>query len=287
MKKKLLLLVIAFMQINFASVKAQTYYPYVDTNKLWSTYYDLSGEGLPSFSYYVKFTQDTTIKTKTYKKVMRSDDSSHVTWYNYGYIRETSNKKVYYLANITDTIERFFYDFNVDVGDTLPLFYCPLHVDSIDSILVGNQYRKRFNLGIDTWIEGIGSLSGFSSIGVCFVGGKLYLLCFTENDTIKYINPLLNFCYQGTVNINELKKDNFYFEIFPNPSNGVFKIQANACINGSVHIEVMNYSGQIISHKNINLYDTYQIDLSTYRKGLYLIHIKGNSFSISKKVIVQ
>jgi len=262
--KFLLTILLSGLALN---TKAQIYYPFVDTNKVWSIYWDYSAEGLPglNYTYSIKFTQDTIIASKTYKKVISSNDSSQTTWFNYGYIRETPDKKVYYLLNNQDTVEKYFFNGNANVGDTMLLYNCTLVVDSIDSVLIGNNFRKRFNLGWETWIEGIGSLNGFENSGLfyCMVGGVRSLLCFTENDTLKYMNPDYNFCYNGTVGINEIKKENYYLDIYPNPFSSettikTFKNLQNATLTiystiGKELKTIKNISGQTIKLNKDNL----------------------------------
>ena len=60
-------------------------------------------------------------------------------------------------------------------------------VDSIDSVLIGNNYRQRTNLhplwgGHEEWIEGIGSISGILHNSFGLIGGNYFeLLCYYEN----------------------------------------------------------------------------------------------------------
>ena len=275
--KKLLLFIALVSLVSFAN--AQIYYPFVDTNNIWSTYLDYTAEGLSAwnYTYYVKFTQDTVIGLKTYKKVLRSNDSLQTTWYNYGYIREATNKKIYYLLNNQDTVEKYLFNGNANVGDTLLLYNCALVVDSIDNILIGTKYRKRFNMGQKSWIEGVGSLDGFGCGGLfnCTVGGTRSLLCFTENDTLKYMNPSYNFCYKGTVGINEIKKENNNIVIYPNPATDIITIDASASLSIPITIDILNIQGQIIRQQQIQQGRS-NIDISGLAKGVYILKSSNN-----------
>jgi len=62
-----------------------------------------------------------------------------------------------------DTAEMLLYDFDLEVGDTLPVTYNNppgVYVTAVDSFYTSAGYRKRFMLAGDTWskflIEGVG-----------------------------------------------------------------------------------------------------------------------------------
>jgi hypothetical protein len=269
---------------------------YVDTNKLWSVYWDYSGEGLQgdNYTYYIKFTEDTNITSNTYKKVMRSNDEFHQSWFKYGYIRETLDKKIYYLTSNHDTLEKLLFNENANIGDTLLLYYgtypCSIYViDSIDSVLIGDQYRKRFNpqMIYNTWVEGVGSTAGFDSTGVftCWVGGLRELLCFTENDTLKYSNPYYSFCYQGTDKIKESSFNNIRISILPDPvtSSSVFKI--DYVLYSDNIIDIYSFTGQKI--KTISLDKQTTINKSDFLSGLYIYKLITKSGIITGKFEVE
>ena len=290
MKKYLLLIAITFLQPNFFSVKAQTYYPYVDTNKVWSIYWDYSAEGCPwlNYTYYIKFSGDTNINGKNYNQVKRSNDSLQVSWFNSGYIRETLDKKVYYILNSSDTTEKLFYDFDVSIGDTLQSYNCPVIINNIDSVLIGNHYRKRVNYDGYTaaWIEGIGSLKGFGTEGICvpWVGGIRTLLCFTENDTLKYTDPYYSFCYHGTLSINGQGKLNDILTIFPNPASDHITLKFSQDTNAT--IKIYNLLGELKYNSIMSSPET-TIDIADLAKGVYIVEVVIEKNIMREKFIKQ
>ena len=252
MKKIVLLL--SFVSL-VGVAKGQTYNPLVDTNKVWSIFVQwVSGTWN---TYFTKFTSDTVINSLHYKKVLKSDDSAQINWYSNGYIREDTNKKVFYKLDIADA-DRLLYDFNVGINDTFTLRTLPdtliLKVDSIDSINISGKLRKRLYLEryqytymgyIDIWIEGIGSMNGVLTTLSLFSPGSHadYLLCFTENDTLKYINPIYNTCYRaGGLGIQGYNANPIAEEIFPNPSSDNITIETPTRST----IEISNIEGQLI-----------------------------------------
>jgi len=69
-------------------------------------------------SYYTKFDGDTLVDGIRYMKALRSDDQQMKKWIIEGFIREETNKKVFY-RDITAKEECLLYDFGCKAGDTL------------------------------------------------------------------------------------------------------------------------------------------------------------------------
>lgn len=208
MKKGLSVFLLWFVLI---SLTAQNYYPLVTTGKVWSTAHSY-GQPFPWFSYYLKFEGDSLIDGLLYKQVWKSQDTTQLGWISNGFIRE-ENKKVYYLSWAGGPPNNLLYDFGVSPGDTVYLFSDPMgiwfNVDSIGNYtLLTGEIRKKISLscyltgtflGNDTWIEGMGSLFGVLESGACaLIGDNPKLLCFHENDTLKYMNPGYNTCHLPT-----------------------------------------------------------------------------------------
>jgi hypothetical protein len=77
--------------------------------------------------------------------------------------------------------------------------------------------------------------------------------------------------------------------VFPNPSTGIFTIVSNAnltCVNASIYnqhgqkIKYWVYDG-LLAGEDLNL------DLTSFRKGIYFLHLKGEGFASTKKLIVN
>lgn len=83
----------------------------------------------------------------------------------------------------------------------------------------------------------------------------------------------------GTLNTTNFNEK--LVSIYPNPSNDLVTIEMNETINS---IEINNLLGKTIaSFKNINTLN-YQINVSSFAKGVYLININGNTI---QKLIVK
>ncbi len=195
-------LTILFVFISFEISLAQNYVPFPDSNAVWTNdRIDVTCGDPLYICYFAQFTLtgDTIIGTYSYNKVYSGGSNSN----NYfGAIRnDIPEKKVYFIKAYTDT-DTLLYDFNIDVGDTVPASYVNLYeypapwtVISIDSISANGQYRRRYNISNTGWetslIEGIGSIGGLFE-QYFYPEGSSMLLCFFQNDSIVYPEGNIN-----------------------------------------------------------------------------------------------
>lgn len=169
--RKLLLLLLLFPIL----ASAQTYHPLVKENAVWRDYYEDINLVTELNQYVIQ--GDTIIDSTNYKKLYNCDYSPSLISNKIlvGGIREDSTKKVYVILRCSALIqglwlpngdEHLIYDFSLNVGDSIkkPIWInnsdSIMTVTSIDSVLIGNSYRKRWTLDefIEPYkcIEGIG-----------------------------------------------------------------------------------------------------------------------------------
>ncbi|MEI8201771.1 MAG: LamG-like jellyroll fold domain-containing protein [Bacteroidota bacterium] len=89
----------------------------------------------------------------------------------------------------------------------------------------------------------------------------------------------------GIQNVTEIKKE-FSISVFPNPSNGKFKLESETTPDKPFNVEVYNMAGNIIRQFTWNGQGMY-LDLSGYTNGLYLLKVSNSSGVETKKLIVQ
>lgn len=267
---------------------------YFENNPQWRQY-SACADGAPcveeqDYVYYLN--GDSIVGDITYKKVFKHGilvkvwfdgppvppycDTSWTFNHFYALVRQEENR--IYVRQWGEQ-EALLYDFGLKVGDTLPItwnqWYEDIVVTSIDSLLVGNYYRKVFNLTQQSspqLIEGIGHEGGFIEPFPPILECGHFLLCFALNDTTYY--PNYNDPCDLTVNIH------------PTISQETIKYYPNPVIN-NLTIEYFNSENieQVVSYnasgqKKILLFKKYGentiiIDLSRLGKGFYIIQIIG------------
>ena len=305
-----------------ACLVAQTYHPFPDSSAIWRIELTHSSEPDPIIitNHSVLIFNDTIINGNTYHKLYNSDITSSDTLNsNYtGAIREV-NKRIYlHLDSLSAHNITFFcrwwngsdtsvlnkdlllYDFNVSVGDTILYDYLDstkIEITSVDSILIQNQYRKRYHYNFvssnyinncnglfwvyNYYIESIGSPLGiFGHLGTYFENHS-EILCF-EDTEIAYPDSLA--CYNA-VGINDATKKENSVAIYPNPNNGTFELTIDAPFQ-QANLTIFDVTGKVIIQQKITQNNT-QLNLLSHPKGMYFYQLLVDGKQVKGKLIVQ
>ncbi len=271
----------------------------VDSTKRWSTI--IQGPPYPPvptiYTETIKIGQDTVIDLISYKKVLRSTDEFLTNWDVYCFIRETVEKEIYFRSD-TSLQEYLLYDFGSEVGDTITVTGIEsfmtnwsfvsntMSVDSIDTVYFAEEYRKRINLNGRQWIEGIGCLTGILHNQFNVVGGDLFeLICYSENDTLKYQNSTYSSCYYSSTGIIEIAESEKII-VFPNPVTDKAILRIVDSNNEKKLIEIYDSKGVKIVSENIDR--EFEINREDYRAGFYLYRVINNGALIGVgKLIIE
>ncbi len=79
-------------------------------------------------------------------------------------------------------------------------------------------------------------------------------------------------------------------KVFPNPGNGMFRLQLNNFNDNRVSVKVMDNSGVVVyENQNVNVNDNpvYKLNLTKMPAGVYTLMVKGKSTVAVKKLIVE
>jgi len=298
MKTHLFFWVIIFFTI---SVHAQVI---VKENKLWSNTLKGTDGWNPYESYYIKFQEDTIINSNNYKKIWRSNDSLQTNWYVDGYIREDSMKRVFlyhinyeYGPNVN--IETMIYDLSISIGDSIELPFSLghyLYLDSIGYEIIENStdsIKKLFlysKSGYEeaVWYENIGSSKGvLAGLNLTSVtGADFFLVCYYENDTLKYHNNYFSSCFpepypDDIKQINKLNDIKIKYE----KSFIGFDFSDFNTINSQ--LTIYNIYGSKVMEIELNgenIIELYQTDLQS---GIYLYQFQNKEIKLSNKFVIK
>lgn len=224
-----------------------------------------------------------------------TDDSTFECKYM-GAIRTDSSKHVYFLP-ANSMIESLLYDFNLKIGDTLPLSYnYPTRqynvniVKGIDSVKIGQNFHKRFSVCttqdttvIFSIIEGLGSTRGlFNSLFVPPVPSYMYgydLNSFYKNSSRLYEKLIVNgpthpnakiFSCNSTTGMTE-NINGEEFQVYPIPVKDYFNFHLEVDHN-TVSVGLSDILGRNLKTWNVTGSDT-QLDISSLPGGLYIIRV--------------
>jgi hypothetical protein len=232
-------------------------------------------------------TGDTTIDNTIYKKLHQFEGWGQYVGYAGAY-RELD--KIVYYVPISSSTEHVLYNFNLNVGDTIFNPYngeCEIDtaiVETIDSVLYDNNYRKQFILIgtsgylVGHWVEGIGSKFGLGLIMPylnmnCQV---YYLLCMFNDNT----NSGIGTCF---VSVEEHTIPDRDLSIYPNPSTSGFTIKLeNSVIK---EIWIMDSSGRtIVNEVDLN---QNELKIDNLPSGLYILKVFDDNGNVSVKKLIS
>lgn len=301
--KKLLLLILFGIQLSGLNAQTNVYHPMLtDSTTLWRySWVDVCSTSpivICTYYYDYKISGNTIFAGQTYKIVKKNVSNSYCNCipHNGGvpitftyYLREdTLAKKVYSYDSIIG--DKLIYDFSLSVGDTMP-GYGNCQIATIDSILIGGNYRKRF-ISVSSWefIEGIGDVGsawGGNEADLVYhpCGGSLSpntkFICFKQNNIDLYVKD--SSACGLALNVEENKYNNFEVSVFPNPTTSTITIETDKT---DCFYELKNMLGQTVFTSKFS--NKINIDLSNFDNGIYFVRVmdeKGNS--VVKKIIKQ
>ncbi|MBW8051868.1 MAG: T9SS type A sorting domain-containing protein [Cytophagales bacterium] len=141
-------------------------------------------------------------------------------------------------------------------------------------------------------IAGTGSffrITGQGCLRGCNTGVGRYMpyeeepvVIFNLNDSIIKYNELNNKALS-----NILSQENFY--LYPNPTNGIFNLEVSLNNKESIKIVISDILGNEIYavSEGAILQKNYQINLSSYPNGIYIVRLITNDEVINKKIILS
>ncbi len=188
----------------------------------------------------------------------------------------TENGKTYGYASWWDS-PGLLMDFTLNVGDTLysSICYYGKVIESIDSVLVGDDYRKRFNFSgywyCNWMIEGVGHERGlFESMDEPFENGSI-LICYGENGIPIFGDENCD------ITVGQVENSLVIYDIiiYPNPTFGIITIKASELNTKIKSYLVTDIYGNIVLNKNMELLNQndLRINLKNSESGVYLLII--------------
>ncbi len=305
------------------NLKSQTYFSITDSGSVWR--YETQWGGEPCDAIYLDLSsikEDTSFNDHIYSKLTVQTQRisctyapwPYETWQTNGaysttfFIREDSMKRTY-IANGLGW-EELLYDFNLSVGDTLPISYVnpdnENYVYSIDSILISSEYRTRYNInsfgGSEPFvsiIEGIGSTYGllhpmhppFETYNQLICYSDIYgSTQFAEPHYIVIVkDDNLDDCDLIYVDIKSPITILEDINIYPNPILTTFSLQYSGNKKESGKLKILNINSQVVIENEIQIYPNVKIttDISDIPDGMYLVILETENINYSSKIIKQ
>jgi hypothetical protein len=254
------------------------------------------------FNYYIQ--GDTTINGFVYKQIFKKGSGVRM-WFapppalcsgTYSYVDTVptcflrSINKQMFIRVPTDPAEYLLFDWDLSVGDTLPMTWNyqqnDVFVAAIDSFYTPYGYRKRFELAGNTFaqylLEGIGSNNGLlAPIGTFFDCGYAQV-CYSLNDTAWY--PTQGGSCDLILGVID-EPGQLEFNIFPNPATSFATIAFSNHQRVS-EILITDLLGEEIATFTDIAGKEHVINFTDISQGVYLVHVKNKSSVNTKKMVV-
>lgn len=302
MKKSLLSFLFSLSTLTFFG-QVNVYHPFPDSNAVWrgDEYYNpcnctmtCTASCGASSQYFMQ--GDTTIGAYSYHKVystsvffFNGNQSAPATSFFGGLRQDTALRKVYCSIPSENIIDTLLYDFALQIGDTLKGYLArpslwTLTVNTVDSILLGNSYRKRINFGPQLgtseykFIEGIGFAAGLFYNGWTMEDGG-QLVCFSQEAKALYPDTNCGWYFFG---INELKSTDDKLDVYPVPANSILKLKE--LVSGKIRI--FNSLGEV-ALLDENKGKIEEIDLSKLAPGIYFLELESGKKRRTAKIIKE
>jgi hypothetical protein len=100
-------------------------------------------------------------------------------------------------------------------------------------------------------------------------------------------NGLFVLEFDQSVNIDQLPENISSFNVFPNPTDGILKIELQSQTQTSTRLSLVTLTGQLVAEKSISFDGTYLdwLDISDLPSGMYFLSIDDDKHTGTKKII--
>jgi hypothetical protein len=221
----------------------------------------------------------------------QQDCDSKVLTDEFRILLRQEGKKMYVFEN---GAEHLLYDFDLAVGDTLPQTWNMLtdgiYVTGIDSIIMGEHYRKVFHLN-DVWgdenflIEGVGSNLGLlEEFPMPMLNYPSNLLCFALNDTTWF--PGFGENCDLTLSTPLVERD-FQLSFSPNPVKDKLRID-HPEISNIQQVIVYECNGRkLLVKAEKNTSNSSELDLSFLSQGFYILELQFDPAKVARVKVIK
>lgn len=294
---KLLQFLIAATTTLVTQAQSGNYHPFPDSNATWNWHFyadHCAPFTLFDEEYSYSIPGDTLINSVLYHKIVIQfiqNNNSSCGVFNYvgykGCIRQSIIDKKVYCILPNDTVEHLIFDFNLNVGDTIPTIPYPCNskiiVSHVDSVLIGTTYRRRWLGSYLEIIEGIGANVEFLNPMCELIDGLTGLLtCFRQNGTTIY--PDSSFNCSVITNINSISNKFSFVKLFPNPFHSSTTVLTSV---EKATMEIYNSFGEFVRVLIISNYSTI-INRNSLSDGIYFYRLSNDKGKIaSGKFVIE
>jgi hypothetical protein len=281
---------------------SQGYTPFPEDSASWAVHDWFANTSIPGNTYYYYnylryYTHGDTVISGTTYNILQGDTKAYIDTTINGpmlgttvsthdilyYRNDAINKRVYKIFADTGTTEFLWYDFNIQLGDTLfPGQPNQMVIDSIDQVFICGQNRNRY-FYTEYWtnvnnclVEGIGNMSNFELNKNNFgEHAATSLVCFVDFSTCG-TSMGLDYC-NIELGLNEQNQPH-WMQVHPNPA--VQNIYLDETLDIIYLYDLMGKMALQTTYTN-------QVDVSNLHGGVYILMAEKNGEKYYSRIIKQ
>lgn len=293
---------VSFLEGSKVAAQSSVYHHFPDSIASWKVSWSdepCFTSGRPGSVYVYSIIGDTILGLHDYKKISRaiafcsgfccSPPFNPLNGYMGAFRDDTVLKKIYFIFT-TDSVEKMIYDFGLNVGDTLVpgigVFGPDAIITSIDSLLIGNSFRKRLNIngGMSYMVEGIGGSWGFIDPLFTFEAGSS-LLCFSENHQALFPDTCADCSIITSVQSEVMTIEALH--IYPNPFKQYTFLEFTNPEMKNLSLRIFDSYGRIMKSMSVVNMGRIRIERENLSGGIYFIQLYSDSeiFSTGKLIV--
>lgn len=288
------------------------YSPLLNETNRWNNLEERHEEG--KWTYIYKLEGDTLIDGRKYRTLYHTFDKDAKKWRKGGYLYEDIGRKKVWYRPAWGNRDGLLYHFDVAEKDTFytmgSMFYSSeapntmnwnddstRHiVKKVDTVKINHKDHRRFTLEStlitpsgsyhpsfeNVWIEGIGSTNGFLSLYVYLPGSPgQTLLAFYQDDKLVYQSPKYDKVFIWETVGNELIRNDT--QVFVSPEGRTLHIGDEGA---SRSVAIYSMQGMEVFRQTVAPYIT-TLALPAIPVGIYIVTVRSEGKSISKKIVVK
>ena len=300
-KMKKLFIIPFFIFSLSAFAQSSVYHPMPDSAAIWNFDHSFFCQwGGAHVRYSLTLDGDTLLNGIHYKKLYmpRADyvpsyqcyPQDTISGYK-GALRQDTSARIVYIVPPDSLTEQLLYDFKMNVGDTVKGYlagYFPNIVVSVDSVMVGASFRKRWMVDETNnvyFIEGIGSTYGLIRAlpgGAIIDYDQIDFLCFQQNGVTLY--PDTNSQCGLILSRSEIPVPQEAVRVYPNPSDSWIQIDID--LHADVEeIRLTGLNAQLLYQRFLLEEKSVRIDY--LENGVYILTvITKDQQRINKKIVI-
>lgn len=245
------------------------------------------------FTSYYQISNMDTINNIVYHRLITTEENGN-EFYLDSWLRQDSLKIYGIMPQVGINNDTLCIDYDITIGDTMKGVW----VTSYSNILVVDSISTYSNLGITRKVfyinrfqadefqlvilEGVGFFDGgiYHDMVEPIPGGAMNIVCHSINGQTFWVTDSTFGCDSAY----SLLENEIRFNMYPNPSIGLIKIEGADLFNSK--FQVLDLQGRIIPF-NLSIINNEMAEIEVLSKGLFLLQLNNKRGSMSKLIKIE